>query len=249
MKRILSSVVIALVTLPATAGVTYDFRTVTSGFQASDQRARASVEGKNIRLDFDDGDGTLFHDGAVVVSHDGGATLDVIDPQAKTFFELDLSSLAPAGLADMLKLTNEKVNVRDAGDGGVIDGYPTHHTIVTAGADVALGGAMSMHFDVTMESWATDKVPMDAAAFLRRTTNTGLPMLDKLIAAHSDAVKGFPLKAVTNVKVMQGRNTTLEMTSTTTVTNVKSKAIPATAFVVPADYKKVASPVEKLLSR
>jgi len=230
------------------AGITYDFRTVTTGLQGTDQRVHASVEGANVRLDFETGDGMLFRNGAVAVSHDGGTKLTVLDPQAKTFFDIDLSSLNAGEMANMFKLSNEKVSVKDAGDGGVMEGYPTQRKTVTAGADVVIGNAMSMHFEVTMESWSTAKIPMEAAGFLqRRTGNTGLPMLDKLIAAQSNAVKGFPLKQITTVKVMKGGKTTLEMSSTTTVSNVKQKTVPAASFVVPAGYRRVASPIDRLM--
>ena len=253
MKTILYSVVIVLAALvratDAAAGVTYDFRTVTTGMQASDQQGHVSSDGANVRLEFKAGDGTLFRNGTVAISHNGGATLDVLDPASKTFWTLDVASLTPAGLADMVKMTNEKVNVRDAGDGGAIETYPTHHKVITAAADMNIGSAPAMRIELTMESWTTEKIPSEAATFLqRRLGSTGLPMIDKLIAAQSDQVKGFPLKQITNMKVAQGGSTMIEMTSTTTVTNVKNGPVAATTFTVPADYKKVASPVEKMMS-
>ena len=76
MKTILYSVVIVLAALDATAGITYDFRTVTTGMQASDQQGHVTSDGANVRLEFRSGDGTLFHDGTVAISHNSGATLD-----------------------------------------------------------------------------------------------------------------------------------------------------------------------------
>lgn len=249
MKSILYSVVIVLAALDATAGITYDFRTVTTGMQASDQQGHVSVDGANVRLEFQAGDGSLFQNGTVAISHNGGATLDVLDPAAKTFWELDVASLTPAGLADMLKMTNEKVSVRDAGDGGAIEGFPTHHKVINASTDLIVGSAPGMHLELTMESWTTEKLPSEAATFLqRRLGNTGLPMIDKLIAAQSEQVKGFPLKQITNMKVAQGGSTMIEMTSTTTVTKVKNAAVAPAMFTVPPDYKKVASPVEKMMN-
>src|SRR3954454_3602530 len=247
MKTILYSVVIVLAALHATAGITYDFRTVTTGLQASDQQGHVSVDGANVRLEFQAGDGSLFQNGTVAISHNGGATLDVLDPAEKTFWELDVNSLTPAGLADMVKMANEKVNVRDAGDGAAIETFPTHDKVITARADMNIGNTPGMRLELTMESWTTEKVPAAAATFLqRRLGSTGLPMIDKLIAAQSEQVKGFPLKQITNMKVAQGGSTMIEMTSTTTVTNVKNAPVAAAMFNVPADYKKVASPVEKM---
>jgi hypothetical protein len=247
MKRILYSVVIVLAAIPATAGLTYDFHTSTTGLQASEQQGRVTADGANLRMEFSTGDNAMFHNGAVMVSHNSGATIDVLDPQEKTYWELDLSSLNAGPLADMVKMTNEKVNVRDAGDGGTIEGYPTHHTIVTASADMSIGGAPAgMHLELTMESWTTDKIPAEAAAFLhRRAGSSGLPMLDKLIAAQSDSIKGFPLKSITTMKVAGGAN--MEMTSTTNVTNIKKANVAPASFEVPKDYKKTQNPVEKMM--
>lgn len=248
MKSFLSSVVIVLATLPAMAGITYDFRTVTTGMQASDQAGQITVDGGNMRLEFKSGDGMMFRNGSVAISHNGGSTIDVLDPQAKTFWELDLGSLNAAALAGMVKMSNEKVNVRDAGNGPTIEGYATQHKIVTASADMNIG-AQAMHLELTMETWMTDKVPADAASFLqRRLGSTGFPMLDKLIAAQSEAVKGFPLRQITHMKVGQGGGGSLiEMSSTTNVTNVKKTNVAPSLFVVPADYRKTASPVEKMM--
>lgn len=247
MKSFLYSVVIVLAALPATAGITYDFRTVTTGLQASEQLGHVTVDGTNVRLEFQTGDGVVFRNGSVAISHNGGMTIDVLDPQAKTFWEIDLSSLNAAALADMVKMTNEKVDVRDAGDGGTIEGFPTKHKVVTASADMNIGNAPPMHLELTMESWTTDKVPTEAAAFLqRRLGSTGLPMLDKLIVAQGEAVKGFPLKQATSMKVAQGGGTMIQLSSTTNVTNVKTKAVTPATFVVPADYKKTKSPMERM---
>jgi len=248
MKRFLYSVVIVLAALDATAGLTYDFRTTTSGLQASEQNGHVSVDGTNLRMEFVTGDGAMFQDGAVAISHNAGGKIAVLDPHDKTYWELDVESLKAGALADMVKMTNEKVDVKDAGDGGTIEGYPTKHKIVTASADMTVGGAPAMRLELSMESWTTEKIPVAAAAFFQRHLgSTGLPMLDKLIAVQSDQVKGFPLKQVTNIKVTQtGGAANMQMTTTTSVTNVKTQAIAPALFTIPPDYKKTENPVEKM---
>jgi len=161
MKSFLSSVVIVLATLPATAGITYDFRTVATGMQASEQAGQITVDGGNMRLEFKSGDGMMFRDGSVAISHNGGSTIEVLDPQAKTYWQLDLSSLNAAALAAMVKMSNEKVNVRDAGDGGTIEGYATQHKVVTSSADMNIS-AQPMHLEVTMESGVRTVYPLSA---------------------------------------------------------------------------------------
>jgi len=247
MKSTLISALIALAALPATAGLTYDFHTSTTGMQASEQRGHVSVDGANVRMEFTAGDGAMIGNGAVMLTHNGGTTIAVLDPEAKTYWEVDVAKLTAGPLANMLAMTNQKVNVKDAGDGGALESFPTRHKIVTASADMSIGGGpAAMHFELTMESWATKKIPTDAAAFLqRRLGNTGLPMLDKLIAAQSESVKGFPLKQITYMKVTGPAS--MEMTSTTTVSNVKKATVAPAQFEIPKDYKKTESPLDKMM--
>jgi Domain of unknown function (DUF4412) len=251
MKRILCSLVFGLAALPATAGLTFDFTTTTNGSASGSQVMHAAVDARNVRLDVVNGDGVMFKDGSIAVSHDAGATLDVLDPQAKTYYELALDKLdAGAMLGGAIQLTNEKVSAKDAGNGGAINGYPTHHVVVTASGDLALGGTAAMHLDVTMETWTTDKVPPQYAAFLQhKAASTGLPVLDKLIAAQTNAAKGFPLKQVVSVKILSGGTPTIDMTQTTIVTNVHEKKLDAAMFAIPAGYARVKSPMEGLLRR
>ncbi len=247
MKSLLSSVVIVLASIRATAGLTYDIHTATSGAQSSEQKIHATVDGRNVRLDFEQGDGLVFRNGAIAISRDGGNTLEVLDPEAKTYYEIDLGAVAPPGMMELLKLSNEKVSVKDNGDGGVIEGYPTHRMMITAGADVAIGN-MKTRLDVTMESWSTPKIPAESAAFLQhRGGSTGMPVLDKLIAAQNDSIKGFPLKQVTHVRMASGGKTTIEMTSTTSVSNVKEKPATASTFALPPGFRKVPNPIERMM--
>jgi hypothetical protein len=72
-------------------------------------------------------------------------------------------------------------------------------------------------------------------------------MLDKLIAAQSDAVKGFPLKQITHMKVTGPAN--MEMTSTTMVTNLKKATVAPALFEIPKDFKKTESPLDKMMKQ
>lgn len=54
-------------------------------------------------------------------------------------------------------------------------------------------------------------------------------------------IKGFPLATTTNVKMMMVKQQT-----STEVTEVRKGPIPASAFEVPADYKRVEAPFQKM---
>src|SRR5215212_10291990 len=130
MKRLLAFAAVTFMTLPALAGITYRFDSVTTGSAGGNLSAIAKVDGANMRLDFLTGDGVLFKDKAIAVSRDGGQSFSVTDPETKTFYVL--SAADQAGLAPVLRqfgkllsiaIENQKVNVRDGGDGGKVEGF------------------------------------------------------------------------------------------------------------------------------
>src|SRR5438874_306055 len=67
------------------AGVTYDFRSETTGMQESTVDGNVAVEGPNLRMTVARGDGMMFKNGSTMISRDGGKTLAVYDPAAKTY--------------------------------------------------------------------------------------------------------------------------------------------------------------------
>ena len=260
MKRLLALLAMLVSATSALAGITYRFDSTTTGTAGGNLSAVAKVDGANMRIDFVSGDGLLFKDRSIAVSRDGGRTISVTNPEAKTFYILDAADLG--GLASMLRqfgklvtiaIENQKVTVRDGGNGGVIEGYPTRRTIVDASYDIVID-AMGQKFRVRTtshsEHWRTDRIDLSAATFFQGSaTKTGIDALDKLIAAHLAAVKGFPLKQVTTMRMKV--NNAQEMTSSTTITvrGIRNATFAASEFVLPGGYKKVASPLEQMLPR
>src|SRR5947207_10088000 len=138
MKRI-AAVAFLFVALSAFAGVTYDFRSETTGVQPMSLRGTIATEGPLLRMTVISGDGMMFKSGSVVMSNDGGKHLTVFDSSSKTYYQLPMAELL-SGAADaitsnpMLQVTfgQPKVFTRDAGDGGKLEGYPTRKTVVDA---------------------------------------------------------------------------------------------------------------------
>jgi hypothetical protein len=79
-----------------------------------------------------------------------------------------------------------------------------------------------------------------------RGIRTGIEGVDKLIAAQSATVHGFPLKQVSTIHVSQAGND-MSMTTTSTVTEVVKKNIDASNFAAPAGYTKVDDPITKMI--
>ena len=255
MKRIVLLLgALAFVASTASAGLKYEFSSVTSGRGGTKMVGTAKVEGSNMRLDLKEGDNVLFQDNSVVISNDGGKTLLVIDTKKKTYYELSLEDTFQAmgglmksmgGMVQM-SIDNQSVDVADGGDGGTIHGYPTRKYVVTTSYDFAMkimGMNRSSHIDMKTESWSTDKIPQDSMTFVQmRGLRTGMDDLDKLIAAQTAAVKGFPLKQVITTTTSQGKKSDTQ-TTTMEVTSIEQTNIADSEFEVPAGYEKGESPL------
>lgn len=256
MKRLLLCAAIFCAT-PALAGITYRFESTTTGTAGGNLSAIAKVEGASMRLDFLSGDGVLFKDKAIAVSRDAGGTFNVTNPESKTYYILSSADLG--GLASILRqfgrlvkisIENQKVSVRDGGNGGVIEGYPTRRKVVDASYDIvidAMGQKIRIRNTSRSEHWLTDRIDATAGAFFQgSSTKTGIDALDKLLAAQLAGLKGFPLKQVTTMRMKMNAQ---DMTSTTTVTvrGIRNATFAATEFAIPAGYVKGPSPIEEML--
>ena len=257
MKRLLPIAAAILFAYSAFAGMTYKVQSATSGFRSVTMLGTVTVDGSRMRMDISNGDKLLFKDNSIVFSTDGGKTMTVVDPSTKTYYEMQLDQLI-SGAGSLLKgnpmikisFENPKVTVRDGGDGGTIEGYPTHKSTLDASYDIvidAMGTQMTSHMQMTTESWTTDQLSSEFSNFLQaKNMRTGVEALDKLIEAQSTALKGFPLKQISSVKTNQnGRDMT--MTTTATVTDIVKKDIDAAQFTLPDGYTKVDDPLSKMV--
>ncbi|HEX3583187.1 MAG TPA: hypothetical protein VH087_15565, partial [Thermoanaerobaculia bacterium] len=226
LKRAVAAVLFVLSAPALFGGVAYRFDTVTSGL--GEQRISGSVEAEaqRMRVNIAAGDGVTYPDGSFVLV-DGNHVM-VFDPGTKTYYELVADPLG--SLKTMLgdaALSNEHSSVRDLGNG---------HNIMTSSYDLnvaVLEKKMKMHAVITTESWTTNKYPEWAS-------------IAKIFSSSEKAPKGFPTKQVTTFRIDQN-GTPIEMTSTTTVSDVVTKPIPATDLTMPAGYRKVESPIERAM--
>ena len=259
MKQSFAVAIALLAAVSTFAGVTYEFKSVTGGI--TDQTIAGSVraEGSSMRIDFTTGDGTLFTTGSYALST-GGSKLTVVDPAAKTYYELDTDALL--GGADALlgqfggavkfEVKDPKVKVTAGGAAGTVAGFPAQKSRVDSSYAMVID-AFGQKIDIAMEMgtdvWWTDKLPADAMTFLQaRSFKTGVEAVDKMLAAQTAAVKGFPLKQVTTTKIVMNNNP-ITTTSTSEVTNVKQGKVDPSVFAKPAGLKKIDSPLDGMLKQ
>lgn len=209
------------------AGVAYRFETVTAGLGEQRISGTVEAEGPKIRVNIAAGDGVTLPNGSFVLAD--GAQIRVFDPKSKTYYDMTFDPLAPLKslLGDAASLSNERIARRALGNG---------HSIVDTSYDLnvaILDKKVKMHVTVTTESWTTDKYPQSAS-------------IGRVLTADPHAAAGFPLKQVSTFRVDQNGQP-LQVTSTTTVSDVVTKPIPATDLAAPAGYRKVESPIEKAM--
>jgi hypothetical protein len=261
MRRfLLPGLILLAAALPAAAGVSYKIESVTSGLQSARIAGSVVVDGSKMRIDFTSGDGMLLKSDSILLTADGGKTVQVYDPTTKTYFELPVDQLFGNTLAalksagDMVKISFDNPNAaaKDEGDGPAVAGYPTRKSHLDASFDInvdAMGQKITSHITLTAERWTTDKLPAAAMNVLMgESLHTGIEAVDKLVAAQESLPKGFVLKQVSTLHVIQGTQD-LVSTSTSSVTEIETKQIAADRFTPPAGYSKTASPIEKMLKR
>jgi len=207
-----------LTSVSARAGVTYSFQSSTTGMAEANLSGSVASDGPKMRVQFTRGDGNVFADDSVAITTDGGKTVSVADPGAKTFYVMPVADLAAGlGASGLMKATSPQAKVTDAGAGPV------------------------------MEAWITDRLPAATADFIgTKAFHTGFPAVDRVIDAQSAALRGgFALKEVMTIAA-KGGLLDYSTTATAVMSNVKVQAVAPSEFVIPAGYARVESPLEKL---
>jgi hypothetical protein len=257
MRNVTLALCLLLASLPALAGVTYEFKSVvergTGGLTG-----KASVEGEKMRIDVSDGDDIVLRDGNVMISSDGGRTFTVLDQKKKTYFTLDFEQLMSSlgavmnSMGGMIKMSfdNHKVKALPPVAGEPVEGLPTTKYVVESSYDLAIevfGRKSVSTINSRSETWSTDKIPAGYATFVQlKGVRTGMDELDKFIEKETREIKGFPLKQVTTTTTQKQGGKPETSKTTVTVTGVKETSVPDSAFAVPQGYKKVDSPLAGL---
>ena len=244
MKRIVTVFAVAAIAASARAGVTYNFASVSSGMHETTVTGTATTDRGRMRIDITRGDGSVLRDHMVALSIREGQALRVLDPSARTYYDVDLEQLL-GGVGAMVKqleglvtvrVENVTVNAQDAGDGGTIEGFATRRNLVECEYDLVLdafGQKSTIHVATNVESWLTEALP-DAAVFQLSGGKSGIDDIDKLIEAQSGTAKGFPLKQITRLRANE-----ISSMTTMTVYDVRREEVDASRFRTPRGYRRL----------
>jgi hypothetical protein len=258
MRWLFPLVAFALSTPAAPAGVSYDFRSVSTGTAGGVVAGHVDADGAAFRLTLTEGSGPLLKSGLIVVSRDG-RILDVLDPKAASFYELDIKALTGsftalfgAGGVARVAILNPRNTSRDAGPGGVVSGYPTRRIVSMFDGDVAIesmGQKVKAHVHSDSQRWTTDRVdPKYIGVLQLQGVKSGIPDIDRILEADTSSQRGFPLRQVSTLLISSQATGSLSSSTTTTVTALTEKSQAASLFSVPPNYRKVRSPMQGMLS-
>jgi hypothetical protein len=182
----------------------------------------------------------------------GTGKMTMIDHKKKEYWETTLQEMEAAFRqmeAQVAQMSEQMPPfLRDkigGGPGGPITVQKGTATRMIAGYDcdqytISMGEAMKV------EMWATSQLQVPAPYYdARKAFFANNPMTQKFGKLFDEMrkIKGYPLAETTTMKVMGTQQMSRE------ATEVRKGPIPASAFAVPAGYKKVESPFAKMLKK
>jgi len=264
-------VLTAIAFLPAIAGaqsgLSYDFKlTENNDGQRKASVGHALVLGNNVRMDINGASsfGSIgpisLGDTVSVISADTGDAqlLSLIGKSSKEYVQFSPTrmmkrvkdAMAQTGGAPQLDFSGSQVTFDSLGSGGMIAGYNTLHYRTTIAMWIAMGGQAIGSQNIVTDYYLAPELKDFARATAIMSANTdevsslpGIPQSfsDQITAARKRSSSAMALRIETSTSgSMMG--TGLSKKQTMEVTSLKKVDVPASAFVVPADYKKVVPP-------
>lgn len=256
MKTILVAVTLALVTVSASAAIQYEFvqknTTNDSVEPVTELSARAIVDGESSRIDFVGG--TIYPPGTYVVSTDGSRRLFFVDPTNKWYTEVNTSTFASALGASTIKISNVQKKLETLQDRPIIAGQPTEHTRLVLTYDISVtirSIPLRQHVRTEIDTWSTPKFTNAGASAFTSALRTGNPEIDNVLEAETTRMPGFPMRQIVTTRTtpdLPAGRSELQVPRTKTivremwVTSIRETNALASAFTVPASYRRAEEP-------
>lgn len=258
-KSIVTAALAALLSLPATAAVQYEFfqKSTSDGdvVPATDMTARALVEGSKSRIEVMSGN--LYPPGSFIIAEDGARHMFFVDRQTKTYTEFNAMSAASALGASNIKIENLKSDVTQLDDHPVIAGQPTDHYRLALTYDITVvfrSMPLKQSVRTVIDKWTTLAFGNVGAGSLS-SVRTGNIEIDKIVDLETARVPGLALRenvvttTIDTSRPLPGSELKLPATRTVTremwVTKIEQAKADATSFVVPASYQRANAPEVK----
>jgi hypothetical protein len=214
--------------------------TTTTSYYASDRMRDVDASGQEFMAEFAGGQLTMIDNKkkeySVITRQELEAATAKMSAQFKQMEE-QMKSMPPAvreKMAAMMGGGAAAVNVQKGEGGRKLAGYSCDNWTVTIGEMVKQEQCLTKELTFPTQAWEAYK---GFASSMSGPMGQGMQqMYDKF-----KEMNGIPLASTSTVKVL-GKS----QTSTTEVVEVKKGPIPASAWTIPAGYKKVESPMAKM---
>lgn len=211
--------------------------------KSQDGTAVISVQGKCMRLDYEQTNDSNVKKGDYIVSNDG-ESFYMVSTKEKQYMKFDFAMAGGMMSLMSMKISDPKSQMVSDEAGPKMLGYPTRHVKYTVSytMEMSIMGMKTKNQIVQeTESWVTTKI--DASAFEAWSRSFaakgGNKDMEELMKATMKNIKGVPLKNIvlTTTTDKNGKKTT--STTTSEVTEVKEGSLPAKLFELPSDYKEI----------
>jgi len=214
--------------------------TNSTSYYASDRMRVANPDGSEVMAEYGSGQLTMIdHDKkqySVITRQELEAAALKMQAQLKQMEE-QMKNVPPAvreKMAGMMGGATAAVNVQKGQGGRTIAGYACENWLLTVGEFVKQEQCLTTQIEFPGQPWEAMKSL--AGGMSGPMGKTMQEMYEKF-----KGMKGLPLASTGTTKIL-GKS----ITSTTEVVEVKKGPIPASAWTIPAGYKKVDSPVAKM---
>lgn len=254
------------VATPRAAGFIYDFRmtvrTLDDKGKVKEETplvGHAEVAGGNGKIAIVDakGDKSMYRKGEYMLIRDEGKTLVSVDPESKTYDEMDLDAYGQAldamaqatGAMMNVTITDLKTTTEKLGAGEEISGFPTKKFRMKQTYHMALKIAFmktNSRNDVTTDYWVADEIKDLRNPIFEMGLRIGNILLssardylEQSLKAQKDLFAGMPVKTVTHAISIEDKNgKKTETTTTFEITTIRRGDVPASTWAIPAGYTK-----------
>lgn len=251
---------------PRAAGFIYDFRmtvrTVDDKGKVKDETplmGHAEVSGGNGKISIVDakGDKSMYRKGEYMLIRDEGKTLVSVDPESKTYEEMDLDAYGQAldamaqatGAMMNVTITDLKTTTEKLGAGEEISGFPTKKYRMKQTYHMALKIAFMKRNstnDVTTDYWVADEIKDLRNPIFEMGLRIGNILLssardylEQSMTAQKELFSGMPVKTVTHaISIDDKDKKKTETTTTFEITTIRRGDVPASTWAIPAGYTK-----------
>jgi hypothetical protein len=250
MRRLLF--LILLTTLPSFAGITYTAQTRTTlGDEkgAGEFRVRGWVSGNHARMEFLKSDLPELEAGTYLVSSDGGNTVFLVNPKAKTYERWDVNGMV-SNMADVMRSLRGQMHVRFEEPtveklldepGPLLQGMPTRHFRFRTSYKVVIdvSGSQTISTVTDEDIWTTDSIAEPGVRlFLNHRASSGDEQLDRIIDKEMSKVPGFPLRRITTTTT-HTKNGTTKSRNEMEIVNVRKVSLADSFFRIPKGFTEV----------